>query len=259
MTQRLVPGSVPHGSARLSLSVPGVRADRADRRNQPRPKKHARPVRLPTPGNWLSELLQKLDAILAIDDSGSTEVTDPGGVRYAAALSAVNLLRLRGDATVGVVHWGSVAPAELMLPLTSTAEHGRIAKALTTPEQSLGGTNVAAGLTSAAALLAARRPDAQPVVTILTDGIEEVGPAAASEISRLPKGCVHVVLVDPASACTPDLETRWRALGLGSFTRLDQVRTEPIAWQIAEVVARAAGTAMPLLANLNPTTEGDPQ
>ena len=253
MTRRLVPGCVPHGSARLWQSLPGARTQRAERRNQPRRQKPARPVRLPTPGNWLSDLLRTLDAVLAIDDSGSTEVTDPQGVRYAAALSALNLLRLRGDATVGVVHWGSVAPAELLLPLTSTAEHGRIAKALTTPEQSLGGTNVAAGLTSAATLLAEGRSDAHPVVTILTDGIEEVGPSAALEISRLPKGCVHVVLVDPANACTADLETRWRDLGLGSFTRLDQVRTEPIAWQIAEVVARAAGTAMPPLTSPNTT------
>ncbi len=251
MTRGLSAGWVPCGSSQLSMPMPGVRAKRASRPLPAGRQKPARPVRLPAPANWLSEVLRKLDVVLAVDDSGSTEVTDPGGVRYAAALSASNLLRLRGDATVGVVHWGSTAPAELMLPLTSTAEHSRIEEALTIPEQSLGGTNVALGLNSSADLLTRGRHDAQPVVTILTDGIEQVGPAAAFEISQLPKGCVHVILVDPTNACAPDLEAGWRALGLGSFTRIDQVRTEPIAWQVANVLARAAGTAMPPLTSPN--------
>jgi Mg-chelatase subunit ChlD len=208
-------------------------------------------VRLNTPPNWLSDLLRSLDVVLAVDDSGSESVIDPTGVRYAAALSVLNFLRRRDDAMVGVVHWGSAAPAELMLPLTPTSKYRRIEKALTIPEHGLGGTNVAAGLAAAADLLAHGRDDAQPVVAILSDGLEQVGSAAAHEISRLRERCVHVILVDPANTCSPDLEAGWRALGLGSFTRLDEVRTEPMAWQIAEIVARAAGTAMPPLPNPN--------
>jgi Mg-chelatase subunit ChlD len=187
--------------------------------------------------------------VQAIDDSGSEYGLDPTGMRYAAALSVLKLLRRRDDATVGVVHWGSTAPSELMLPLTPVTEHRSIEKALTIPEHGLGGTNVAAGLAAASNLLANRRRDARTVVVILTDGLEAVGPAAAQQISQLPLRCVHVVLVDPANTCSPDLEGGWRALGLGSFTRLEQIRTELMAWQIAEVVARAAGTAMPPLPN----------
>lgn len=251
--KRLVPGWVPEASTRLAMPIPGATPAAPARRTPHLPVQQAQPVRLRPPLDWTSERLSPIDLVVAVDESGSEYVLDPTGVRRAAALSVVNLLRRRRDARVGVVHWGSTAPEELMLPLTSIDQRRRITESLAIPSDCLGGTNVAAALSSAGVLLRHRRRSATPIVVVLTDGIEEVGRDAAQQIGRIPAGCVHVILVDPANACSTDLEAGWRSLGLGSFTRLDHVRTQSMAWQIAEVIACAAGTSMPPLPNRKPT------
>ena len=185
-----------------------------------------------------------------IDDSGSMYGTfgDPTGIRRAAALSVMSLLaaatprRLAG-ARIGVVHFGSTAPEELILPLTDVRRRLVLERALDLP-LSLGATNVAAALNRGREILT-ESTDRLPLVVIVTDGIEFVGDEVAFEINTLPPGVVHVVLVDHCHGCDSELEEYWSRLALGSFVRLDVLDTARMAGQAADVVARAVGLAMP--------------
>lgn len=212
----------------------------------------ARRIQLPTPPGWQRSRVDRVDLMVLIDDSGSMYGMqgDPLGVRRAAALSVVALLAKgsdsrRGAARVGVVHFGSSAPLELALPLTDVRERRIVERAMHLPPP-LGGTNVGAALARVHDLLSAevRR---LPIVVVVTDGIEAVGAEVARELSRLPMGAVHVVLVDHSGGCDAVLEACWRSLSLGSFERLNVLDVAQMAWQIANVVTRAVGLSLPPL------------
>jgi hypothetical protein len=210
---------------------------------------YAAVIRLPEPIGWPDSKVADVDLVICQDDSGSMYGTcgDPGGVRRAVALSLVGLLRSgpRGS-RVAVVHWGSDAPAELAMPLTDPRRHHRrVLQAFAIPSQ-LGGTDLAAGLSRACELLAASSPDRVQLVLVLTDGLQDVGSALEQELRLLPARCVHILLIDRHQNCTPELERRWRAMPLGSFTRLDLDNAQ-LSWQAASILANAVGLQMPTL------------
>ena len=144
---------------------------------------------------------------------------------------------------VGVVHWGTTAPSELVLPLTDVRRRRTIETALEIPS-TLGGNNFPGALSRARQVVEDQGDDRVALVVTITDGIETVGADASDQISQLPAGCVHVLLVDNSHGCGPELEIGWSSLALGSFTRLDVLDTARLAWEAAEVVARAAGLEM---------------
>jgi len=193
---------------------------------------------------------QQVDVYFLLDDSGSMYVSsgDPKAVRRAAALSVVQLLGAGPSGSrVCVIHWGSSAPSELVLRPTAVRHTAAIKKGLEIPP-TLGGNNFPAALQRCREVLEVQGSgDRTSLIFPITDGIEEVGAAAAAEVSLLPPTAVHVLLVDHSHGCVPNLEARWASLPLGSFTRLDVLDTRQMAWQIAQVVARAVGTEMPPL------------
>ena len=211
---------------------------------------YAQPVRLHLPPKWKTSAVKRVDVIFASDDSGSMygPSGDPRGVRRAAALSVVQVMASGSGGRVGVVHWGSSAPPELVLPLTAVRRTKSVNAGLEIPP-TLGGNNFPAALARAREVLEAGGGGADriPLVLAITDGIEEVGVAAEAQLRLLPPSCVHVLLVDHSHGCSSDLEAGWSALPLGSFTRLDVLDTRRMAWQAAEIVAQAVGVHMPPL------------
>lgn len=207
----------------------------------------AKPVVLPplhgeAPGA-IRRLLALVDALFLMDDSGSMygQWGDATGIRYAAAQSLTNLMRRSGGGRVGVVHWGSDAPEAQLLPLTDIRRHSKaISRALQVPP-TLGGNNLPRALDRAHQLLAIERPSAVPVVFVLTDGCEDLSADLTTPLQRLPESCVHVLLVDRSNGCGPALEDEWNRLPLGSFRRLDHLRTDHLAFQLARVLADAIG------------------
>jgi hypothetical protein len=147
---------------------------------------------------------------------------------------------------VGVVHWGTTAPGELVLPLTDVRRRRTIEAALEIPP-TLGGNNFPGALSRAREVAQDSDEARIPLVVTITDGIETVGADALDQMSHLPPRCVHVLLVDHSHGCGPELEAGWSSLPLGSFNRLDVFDTAQLAWQAAEVIARAAGLEMPPL------------
>lgn len=205
----------------------------------------AKPVRLILPPGWKSSAVNDVDAVFAIDDTGSMygRCGDPCGVRRAAALSVVDLMARARGARAGVVHWGSIAPEELTLPLTNVRHRRRIESALSIPP-SLGANNFPAALARSRQVLESSDPSRIQLVVCITDGIETLGPDATAQLKRLEPESVHVLLVDHSHGCTPALEAGWASLPFGSFTRLELLDTTQMAWQAADIVARAAGIEM---------------
>jgi von Willebrand factor type A domain len=214
-----------------------------------------KPVRIQCPEGSEDSRIAEADVVLEPDDSGSLYGAwgDPAGVRYAAALSVVDLMRRMGGGRVGVVHWGSEAPTHLVLPLTDVRRGKRqLRNALQIPP-TLGGNNFPAALERAADVLGARAPGRIPLVIALTDGIEILPPKVHACLAALPSKSVHVLLIDHSHGCTPELEAQWQALPLGSFRRLDVLNTRHMAWQIADVITTAIGLRMPPLATSTPS------
>lgn len=209
----------------------------------------AKPVRLRLPHDLVGGETIELDFVFVPDDSGSMYGTwgDERGVRYAAALSVVDLMRRMGGGRAAVVHWGTEAPADQVLPLTDVRSGmRRLRQALQIPP-TLGGNNFPAALRRAAEVLEGSDRQRLQLVFGVTDGIEYLSPEIHTALAQLPPESVHVLLVDRSGGCNEELEQQWRSLPLGSFTRLDVLDTTRMAWQIADVTAAAVGLSMPAL------------
>lgn len=211
----------------------------------------ARPVRLPSPvGLARDELRTRLARStirLLCDDSGSMycPAGDPTGVRYAAGRSVAELLRRHGGGHVGVIHWGTSAPASLALPPVDVRRARRqVRDALTIPSPTLGGNNLGEALRLAAGQPPAD-PDGADLTVVITDGMEDFTLDLTTPLTLLPAGSVHILLVDRSRGCTPDLEATWRSLPIASFTRLDDNDVAHMAHQIADLICRKIGARMP--------------
>lgn len=256
------PGSPCRLRARQRLGLPGAKGLTNLAANErvvlPRVRRRppsAKPVRLQLPHGLVGGESRKADLVFLPDDSGSMYGTwgDEQGVRYAAALSVIDLMRRIGGGRAAVVHWGTEAPADQVLPLTNVRlGMGRLRKALQIPP-TLGGNNFPAALDRAAEVLEGSDRQRLQLVFGVTDGIEYLSPGINASLARLPAGSVHVLLVDRSGGCNEELERQWRALPLGSFTRLDVLDTTRMAWQIADVTAAALGLSMPELKPPTPT------
>ena len=209
-----------------------------------------RQVRLDSPyGLAVEELharLAETTVRLLMDDSGSMYGPggDPTGVRYAAGRSIAGWLGRNGGGQLGVIHWGSNAPHELAVPPCDVRLHRRrIRDALVIPP-TLGGNNL-----SDALRLAARYPTAHPggadVTIVITDGMEDFSLDLRTPMTALPPASVHILLVDRSHGCDAAFEENWRALPLGSFTRLDDNDVRHMTYQIAELICREIGAHMP--------------
>lgn len=243
MNARRLPSTASRGvlSGQASLGLPTFEAAAYLPAPSPGPAcQQAQPVDIAVPEGWDQDAVNEIDVDFAVDDSGSMywHGGDPRGVRRAASLSVVRLIARSRRARVGVVHWGSEAPAHLVLPLTPVRHRRQIEAGLALPP-SLGGNNFPAALARSREVLQASGPTRIKVIIAITDGIEELDAAAAHQLALLPSRSVHVVLVDHSHGCTPDLEAGWLALPLGSFTRLDLLDTRQMANQIAQIVATA--------------------
>lgn len=238
----------PTGIAHLRLAGPAA-AHRLPRiRQVPRARVLAKPVRLPpltgAPAREIAARLGESLVLFVIDDSGSMYFPPSGdqrGVRYAVALSIVELMRRGGGGRAAVVHFGSLAPPQLALAATDVRRERRaLRRALSIPLPTLGGTNLAAGLDRAAELAQSAEPG-RTLAFVIGDGIEPVTPAIHDAIAALGPAATHMLLVDTAGGCSPSLEAEWRDCPLGSFHRMELFDTAALADQIARIVATTLG------------------
>jgi len=206
----------------------------------------ARPVRLEpligAPKRTIATRLDRIEVWFVMDDSGSMYATwgDPTGIRYAAALSLLRLMREASGGYAGVVHWGSTAPDEMVTGPLPVRRRRPLNASLAVPATTLGGNDLPAALRRTA-----ERADRDRAVLacVITDGIETVTDSTHESVSALPPGSVHLLLVDRARQCDPAMEAAWRAVAFGSFTRLNTFNTRAMAEQLAAVLSRALGLA----------------
>lgn len=247
--------SAPFPGRLIGLRVGGIRSGRLHPPASPPPASLFQPVRLALPPGVgrrdLAAIWRATWVMFAVDDSGSMygQHADDQGVRYAAARSIVDFMVRAGGGHAGVVHWGSNAPADLTLaPVNVRWRRRALETALRIP-RNLGGTNMVAGFQRAKQLLPAPQRGQHQAVLVLTDGVEQTGtgPELVAAINQLPAASVHLLLIDHWHSCTPELEDAWRALPLGSFTRLPLDDPAQLSWQVADVLVRSRGLSLPPL------------
>ena len=210
----------------------------------------ARPVVLPplvgASPREIRELAQKVLAVFATDDSGSMygSFGDPTGIRYAAARSLVAMQRRSGGGLAGVVHWGTSAPEEMVTPLVDVRRKRRLLDRGLQIPKTLGGNDLPAALRRVAEMLPPLDRNDIPLVFVITDGIEDVTAETHAAVAALPKGSVHMLLVDCSNGCSEEMEQAWRTVAFGSFTRLPHFDTKAMAMALATAYAQSLGLSL---------------
>jgi hypothetical protein len=222
---------VPSGG-RMRLRPPSLRFPVPRREGVPQLD---RPT-VPPPASGRGET--PADVVLVLDDSGSTQSTDPQAWRYVAARRIVNLM-VEGiggeplDDRVAVVHFAD--HPQPWLPLTYLDTRARRAAVRTMLRPVVGGgTRIAPAIAKAAGLLQRRR-EREALVLLFTDG-ESDEPAAdlSAACSRLPHGALHVVVLGG------ELPAQWRQVPVGTVTRLEAVCSpDEIEWVMAKALYRS--------------------
>src|SRR5205807_2223690 len=118
---------------------------------------------------------------------------------------------------LGIVHWGSFCPADLLLRPTTPGDIRRVDIALRMPESSLGGTYLSAALRFAHSVAQEDVPNLSPNYLVITDGLESLGRPLEDALAELPPLSVRLLLVDRAGQCDPYTEQAWRDLPLSAF------------------------------------------
>lgn len=211
----------------------------------------ARPVKLPPiselPKAVIKTLVKRVHVTFLIDDSGSMywHYGDPEGVRYAVALSIVDMLRrhgAKGNAPrATVIHWGTDAPHALAagpLNLSDKKTKKQLDTALTIPP-TLGGNDMARAFRAAKDRQRGDSGDTISLTFVLTDGIESVTQSTRDTLAALPAQSVHMLLIDRSHGCNEQMEADWRALPLGSFSRLNTWDTRSLATDVRTQVVAA--------------------
>jgi hypothetical protein len=214
-------------------------------------RRRQRCLQLPAPLGIDLSLFSSQVVMLLIDDSGSMYQPDADreGLRYIAAESVVNLLRRIEVSALGIAHWGSYCPADLLLRPTAPQDVRRIDLALRMPESSLGGTELSATLRFVHSIVHEDVPDLAPNYLVITDGLESVGRSLENTLAELPPRSVRLLLVDRAGRCDAQLEQRWRNLSLGAFIRLDADDPDDWAWAAAVALFSDLGIKYPVLSD----------
>jgi von Willebrand factor type A domain len=252
------------GRVALRLPAPGTALAVVPAPLQRPPRQPARPIVLPPlagrPSQEIERLVRRATVLFLMDDSGSmySHWGDERGVRYAAALSLVELMRRAGGGRAGVVHWGSAAPPELVTPPVDVRRDRReLRRALTIPIPTLGGNDLPAALDRAAELLSPGSEDDRAFAFVIGDGIEAVTPEVHRAVAMLPQRAVHMLLVDRSGGCDAEMERAWQSVAFGSFTRLDVFDTTAMAYQLANSFAACLG--LDPLSAVSPTNPRSPR
>lgn len=202
--------------------------------------------------------LAPVDAVQVIDHSVSNRTSDPDGRRTAACAFSADFLASvatpRLNHRIGVVPFGSTAPAELAVGLVEADDAAAVAMVRdacqATPD--LGCTDIAAALRRASDLLGSPQAGRRRVVTVFTDGrpdtcrgvppealFEDIGAALAD----LASADVHVVGLDADGSFSSETD-RWQALGsLASVSRLDRVAPGDLEARFTTILRGALGLA----------------
>lgn len=212
-------------------------------------RRRQRCLQLPIPAEIDLPAIRSQVVMLLIDDSGSMfrPEADQGGLRYVAAESVVDLLRRIDVSALGIVHWGSYCPADLLLRPTTPHDIRGIDIALRMPTSSLGGTDLSGALRFAHSIAGEDAPNLTPNYLVITDGLESVGRPLESTLAKLPPASVRVLLVDRAKKCDAQMEQQWRSLPLSAFLRLDTDDPDDWAWKAAVALFSNIGVTYPSL------------
>lgn len=237
-----IPGWLP-GPLVLTLSRTSVRLHRPDRQFAVSQRDGTPQLDQPTvPPPASNRGDRPADLVLVIDDSGSTETSDPQGWRYVAGRRIVNLLvdGLGGkplNDRVAVIHFSDYPRPWLSLtPVHSRAGQGALRTALRPVTG--GGTRIVPAIEKAAGMLRASR-NRDVVVLLFTDGeSNESSDELRAACQRLSAGTLQVL------ALGDRLPEQWNHVPVGSVVPTSMIqKPDDIEWAMAKALYRSLSLA----------------
>jgi hypothetical protein len=199
------------------------------------------------PAKIIKAKVRDVVTVYIIDHSGSMYPQTSGdatGIRCAAALSLVGLQRTSGGGMTYVVGWGTTVPDELVFgPLDVIRDRKAIKAALTVPP-TLGGNDLPLALRRTLQVAPPQRGKTY-IYLVISDGIEAVTQATRDALAALPRGAVHMILVDRGSGCSPAMEADWNNAGFASVVRLKTFNTLEMAHELGDIYATTVGLTLP--------------
>lgn len=200
--------------------------------------------------------LNPLDVVIAIDDSGSEfgpNGTDPDAARYRAARFAAEFLGSTATAglnhRLGVVRFGSDAPADRVVRLTRVPRDlGTIDAALRDPKD-LGSTNFAAAIDRSATIFGPPTAGRKRLLIIFTDGIPFVRDGQSlnerfqgirDSLGKLAGVDVAVLGVDRTGRFS-DVIPQWEALDVRTVEALPSIKERDLARAFVRVLSSSLG------------------
>lgn len=205
------------------------------------------------------EIPSPIDVFLLIDQSGSMKRTDPKGVRLEASKYLIDFLAAHRtevfDHELGVIHFGTTAPEEKMLPLTSLAKANLESIKQKMVPLDLGDTSFIAALRQAAQGLRRQReaPKRRQAIVIFTDG-EPDDPRKLSKeayfreiqhfiFQELAETTIYVVAVDAEGSYWLKDEHYWKQIVSGGAYKLEQMDEKELEKVFTGILLKLLKTA----------------
>ena len=236
------PLAIPYGLGRLLLFVAAAGAlawwlwPSAHERRQVAPG-------IPTPVAGTRTLSVPLVLELVVDESGSTQQSDPGGRRHAEAAAVASWMSRYSENPhdeIGLVRFASTANGFSPVPVAQAS--AALQSAFGQSSDSLGGDTDLGPAVSLVEKDLEQHAGARRVVVLLTDGQLQDMPSIRSLVRRLRSVAEDVYLIGLNADGTWSSTTRTAYQGLGlNLLTLDSFTANRLAETVARVILRETG------------------
>lgn len=201
------------------------------------------PIRLaaPVPGTR-TENPDGVHVIAVLDESGSTNTSDPWDARHDEVVALAEMFSRSPDNhvdMVSIVHFAQ--EVSVRGPFRPSNELAAVAAAIRPPGGLGGGTRIASGLAAAGALC--RSTEQPDVVLVITDGQDDLAEVGAA-VSSTPCESVNLLLLN-ADRVAGALQPAYRSMDLDGLWRADTVGRATFATALVRAATRLTGQQEP--------------
>ena len=199
---------------------------------------------VPVPVAGTRKLASSLVVCVAIDESSSTDTTDPGGLRHDESEAIADwMARYSGNANDGFCAVRFSSAADGVGPVPASEGHTALAGLFGTSSPAVGGgTNLGIGVAELEKRMAPYG-SSRRVAILITDGqlddYQELGPALRK--LRGAADSVYVIGLDGDGAWSSQTHSYYEGRGLTQLLTLGSVSNDALAETLARIILRETG------------------